>query len=135
MPEGTTEPVNETAEARADEKATTRVAPGEAEPHFTHPGLKWIDDAACKDLELPMYFVEAGHVMPEEARKSCMECPVWEKCLIYSYLANPDGKMISGGYFAGFSLGQRRKLTLGQAIEQGRKVREEYRQERAGALL
>ena len=134
MTEGTPT-VTTDADELTEEQEPVAVAKGEAEPHFTHPGLKWVDEAKCADLDLSRFFVEAGHVMPDEARTACMTCPVWEQCLTYSFLANPDGKMISGGYFASFSLGQRRKLTLGEAIELGRQAREEFRQQREGALL
>ena len=112
-------------EQPAPQPAAPVTPKGEAEPHFRHPGLGWLDQAACDDLEQQQFFVEAGHVMPEKARAACMGCPVWETCLTFSYLGNPDGKMISGGYFAALSLGQRKKMTLGEALEYGRRVRTE----------
>lgn len=112
------------AEEAPDEPV--KVAKGEAEPGYKHPGFKWLDEAACGklDLEQQEFFVDAGHVMAERAKSACMTCTVWQECTIFSYLGAPDGKLISGGYFAGLSLGQRRKMTLGEALAYGREMRE-----------
>jgi hypothetical protein len=97
----------------------TAAGPGEAEHGFRHPGFGWLDRAACADMSQEQFFVNAGHVMDDPARHACLTCPVWRECTIFSYLGSPEGKLIAGGYFAGLSLGQRRKMSLGQALAVG----------------
>lgn len=90
---------------------------------YAHPGFKWLDDIECKDNNLGEFFANAGHVLSEEARSACMKCSVWRECLIFSYMGTPDSKPITGGYFAGFSPGQRKKLELGEAVTLGEQAR------------
>ena len=72
--------------------------------------LGWLDDAACADLAIEDFFVEAGHAISDNTLNVCRRCPVRESCLEHAYEMN-----ISGGYFGGMSPGQRRQLTLDRA--------------------
>lgn len=90
-----------------------------------HPGLDWLQDAACltaagdEDTSpATRFFVEAGRVIDAEVLQTCRTCPVRRECTIHAYLGAPDGTMIGAGYFGGFSLGQRRNMTLRQALDQ-----------------
>ncbi len=75
-------------------------------------GDLWLDDAACKDLPVESFFVQAGHVIDEEVLNVCRECPVRKECLTHAY----DTKLnITGGYFGGMSPGQRRVMSLYEA--------------------
>jgi hypothetical protein len=101
-------------------------APTDAEAleGFAHQGFEWLNDIACKDLEATEFFARAGHVLGDEAKKACLEtCEVWRECTIFSYLGH-GGQLITGGYFAGLSPGQRKKMTLSEALEHGEKLRE-----------
>ena len=93
---------------------------------FRHPGFTWLDESACSDIPLSEYFAKAGHVLSDRARKACMECPVWRECIIFSYLGNPDGKVVIGGYFAALSPGQRKRMNLTEALEAAEQMRAEY---------
>lgn len=73
--------------------------------------LLWLDDIACVDLDVPDYFVEAGHVIEEGAYTVCRGCPVRRDCITHAYERN-----ISGGYFGGLSPGQRRDMSLTEAL-------------------
>ena len=90
-------------------------------------GLEWLDDAACADLDdactaeggsaLGLFFVNAGHVIGAEALDMCQrKCPVRRECVVHAYTGLPGGLPIAGGYMGGFSLGQRKDMTLDQAL-------------------
>ena len=94
----------------------------EPEP-ITHPGLDWLDDAACARLDeddsanpLGLFFVDAGHVISEDTLNLCRACPVRPECVTHFYLGGLEGGAIGGGYGGGFSLGQRKSMTLEQAL-------------------
>lgn len=75
---------------------------------------RWLDDAACADLPIESFFVQAGHVIDQEVLNVCRTCPVREQCLRHAY----DTRLnITGGYFGGMSPGQRRDMTFEQALE------------------
>ena len=74
----------------------------------------WLDDAACADLPVESFFVQAGHVIDEEVLNVCRECPVRLECLRHSY---NERLSITGGYFGGMSPGQRREKSLKEAEE------------------
>ena len=47
------------------------------------PELSWLDDAACRDLELgqlSLFFVEAGRTIAPETKALCRQCPVRREC-------------------------------------------------------
>lgn len=73
----------------------------------------WLDDAACADLPIEAFFVQAGHIIDEEVLNVCRTCPVRIDCLKHAY--NEDLN-VTGGYFGGLSPGQRRELTLEEAL-------------------
>ena len=79
-------------------------------------GDLWLDDAACQDLPVESFFVQAGHVIDEEVLNVCRECPVREDCIKHSYRMS-----ISGGYFGGISPGQRRDMDLQAALRYAKK--------------
>lgn len=77
-------------------------------------GDLWLDDAACRELPVESFFVQAGHVIDEEVLNVCRACPVRSDCLSHAY----DPKLnITGGYFGGMSPGQRRTMPFSQAQE------------------
>lgn len=74
-------------------------------------GLGWLDNTACWDADASMFFVEAGQAIKPEALKMCQGCPVRRECLRHVYL-----NRVGSGYFAGTSPGQRRKMSLDEAL-------------------
>lgn len=77
-------------------------------------GDDWLDKAACAELNINDFFVQAGHVISEKVLDTCRACPVRFECLKHAY----DTKLnITGGYFAGMSPGQRREMSYQEAIE------------------
>ena len=84
------------------------------EPFFSVYSMDWLDDAACQDLDVSDYFVQAGHVIDEEVINICRGCPVRIECIKHSY---NNSLNITGGYFGGLSPGQRREMSLEEAIE------------------
>lgn len=74
--------------------------------------LRWLDDAGCADLQIADFFVDAGHVISDDVLEVCRTCPVRVECITHSY-----DHGISGGYFGGISPGQRRDMTLADALE------------------
>lgn len=75
------------------------------------PDLQWLEDAACAEMGVDDFFVDAGHVITPEALDVCRSCPVRVECLTHSYEQG-----LSAGYFGGVSPGQRRTLTLEEAL-------------------
>lgn len=73
---------------------------------------KWLDDAACADLDNKDFFVDAGHVIEDRVLKTCKRCPVRRECVESAYDRNS-----TGGYFGGLSPGQRRDMTLEEALD------------------
>lgn len=88
-------------------------------------GLEWLRQARCatpdadgNNTNLDLFFVEAGRTISEKALDMCRtQCPVRQECITHSYTRVPDGGMITAGYFGGLSLGQRKSMTLAQALE------------------
>lgn len=77
--------------------------------------MLWLNKAACFDKDVPDFFVEAGHVITEESLNTCRGCPVRRECVIHAYTGGPAGPII-GGYYGGMSPGQRRDMTLEEAL-------------------
>lgn len=106
--------------------ATPAHAPAPAPDEIKHPGFLWLNSAACGELDdaagpdgqdaRSLFFVEAGHVISEETLNVCRGCPVRRECIIHAYLGR-DGEPIAAGYMGGFSTGQRKSMTLIQALE------------------
>lgn len=106
----------------ADPKELTiTTAPDTSSPsddELTHPGFEWLRDAACVDQEegSAPFFVDAGRVIDSEVERVCRTCPVRRECVRHGYLGGQGKSMIGAGYFGGFSLGQRRRMTLREAL-------------------
>jgi hypothetical protein len=83
-------------------------------PTFVEGADDWLDAAACADLPIEAFFVQAGHIIDEEVLNVCRGCPVRVDCIVHSY--NEDLN-VTGGYFGGLSPGQRREFTLEEALE------------------
>jgi hypothetical protein len=83
-------------------------------PLMSVSSMDWLDDAACQELEIADFFVQAGHVISEDVLNVCRACPVRESCLRHAYTASLN---VTGGYFGGLSPGQRRELSLLEALE------------------
>jgi len=73
--------------------------------------LLWLNDAACAEMSIDDFFVEAGHAIDEEVLRVCQGCPVRVDCVKHVY-----SMQVSGGYFGGLSPGQRRERSLDEAI-------------------
>lgn len=100
---------------------------------YHHPGFAWLDRMGCKDRELGEYFAQAGHVLGDEQKDTCMRCPVMVECLVHSYLGGGNGKPLTGGYMATLSPGQRKKYSLSQAMAKVKRDREKYFADRGEA--
>lgn len=71
----------------------------------------WLDETACADMDVPSFFVEAGHTIRPEVLNVCRGCPVRQDCLEHAY-----DQGIAGGYFGGMSPGQRRDIDFEAAL-------------------
>lgn len=92
----------------------------------TRPGLKgvvpsnagsderftWLNDVACERMDIVDFFVPAGHAIAEKTLNVCRGCPVRESCLRHAYDVG-----IFNGYFGGLSPGQRRSMTVDEAVD------------------
>lgn len=72
---------------------------------------EWLDDAKCKNLDINDFFVEAGHVIEDTILNTCRSCPVRRQCITHAY-----SRDYRGGYFGGLSPGQRREMSLEEAL-------------------
>lgn len=86
--------------------------------------LEWMSRANCapnNDEEAEkfhsMFFVDAGRTISAEALDLCRTCPVRQECINHAYTGGPDGTMIPAGYFGGLSLGQRKSMSLVDALD------------------
>lgn len=77
-------------------------------------GDTWLDDAACRDLDINDFFVQAGHIISEDVLNVCRACPVRRDCVRHSY---DESLNVTGGYFGGLSPGQRREMGLVEALD------------------
>lgn len=71
----------------------------------------WLDQSACDSMDIDDFFVEAGHTISSDTVNVCRGCPVRAACVTHAY-----ERRISGGYFGGMSPGQRRELSLAEAL-------------------
>jgi Transcription factor WhiB len=74
--------------------------------------LSWVLKAECRDFEISQMFVSAGHVIDPAVREACRRCEVRRECLVHAY-----AQRRSSGYFGGMSPGQRRDISLSDALE------------------
>lgn len=72
--------------------------------------LEWLADAACRDMNVDDFFVEAGRTIDTSVLDVCRRCPVRRDCLDYAY-----DRDFTSGYFGGMSPGQRRTMSHKQA--------------------
>ena len=102
-----------------------KIEPKDTSSGLAHPGFEWLSSGACcaggdesGGMErLTPYFVDAGRVIGASVQSICKtKCPVRRECIIHAYLGGPEGTMIGAGYFGGFSLGERRSMTLAEAL-------------------
>ena len=84
------------------------------QPFFSVYSMDWLDRASCKDLNVDDFFVQAGHVIDENIINICRTCPVRIDCIKHAYNSSLN---ITGGYFGGLSPGQRREMSLEEAID------------------
>lgn len=73
--------------------------------------VEWVERAACANMRVDVFFVEAGRVIDPAVLAICEGCPVRRECLTYAY-----EREFTSGYFGGFSPGQRKDLTLAEAL-------------------
>ena len=74
--------------------------------------LRWVERAACHDLDVSDFFVDAGHVISSKVRERCQTCPVRQQCVTRAYTLG-----YTSGYFGGISPGERRNRTLQEALQ------------------
>ncbi|MCP4792360.1 MAG: hypothetical protein GY882_03415 [Actinomycetia bacterium] len=86
----------------------------------------WVQDANCAGGRLNDFFVEAGRVASNSVQQLCKKCPVREECVIDTY----SSEFASGGYRAGFSPSQRRRLPLAKVLDVIRRESNIYRKTR-----
>lgn len=74
----------------------------------SHP-MAWADDAACRDLDPDLFYIEGGAAIAPEVAAACRTCPVHTDCHTWAL------RRERFGYWAGTSERARRKLrrTLG----------------------
>jgi WhiB family transcriptional regulator, redox-sensing transcriptional regulator len=77
-----------------------------------HDGLKWLDYAACSDMDLDDFFVAAGHTITPETLQVCRSCPVRRACVEHAYTRGIDA-----GYLGGMSPSQRAQMTMLEALD------------------
>jgi WhiB family transcriptional regulator, redox-sensing transcriptional regulator len=73
--------------------------------------MNWLDDAACQDMAINDFFVDAGRTISAEVLDVCRACPVRVDCLKHAYRRG-----LTAGYFGGTSPGQRRTMSVDEAV-------------------
>lgn len=63
----------------------------------------WLGQAACKGMDINLFFPEEGHSVAPEARAACERCPVTAECLEWAI------KYEQHGYFGKMSAQQRHR--------------------------
>lgn len=76
------------------------LSPGFVPPKnlITGKEVSWVKDAACKDMDLSVFFPETGQTIPPETREICFQCPVRTDCYIYAEKNYIDDHGVFGGY-------------------------------------
>lgn len=77
-----------------------QLAPGFVPPKnlLTAKEVAWSDKAACKGMDVSLFFPENGQNIPPEVRQICIECPVRNECYIYAEKNYIDDHGLFGGY-------------------------------------
>jgi WhiB family redox-sensing transcriptional regulator len=73
-----------------------------AEPIYGND-VNWMSKAACKGMDVNMFFSPDGVNIPSEVRTLCDACPVNTQCYVYA-----ERYYIDDGTFGGLSPSQRR---------------------------
>jgi phage-related protein len=76
------------------------LAPGFVPPKrvMTGQDVKWVDKAACKGVDVSLFFPEDGQNISKEIREMCSGCPVKMSCYIYAEQNHLDNFGVFGGY-------------------------------------
>jgi WhiB family transcriptional regulator, redox-sensing transcriptional regulator len=79
----------------------------------------WVEDAACKGMDVNLFFPELGksHISEKVVKPICNSCPVQQSCLNYA-LKND----LNNGYYGGLSGKQRRIIKSKRRAERLNKV-------------
>lgn len=83
----------------------------ERETHQVLTDLSWLTRCHCSQLPVDEFFVATSRVISEEALHVARTCPARREEVIFAY-----GRDIRVGYFGGVSPGQRRAMTLPEAL-------------------
>lgn len=65
---------------------------------MTGEDVKWVDEAACKGVDVSLFFPEDGQNISKEIREMCNGCPVKMDCYIYAEQNHLDNFGVFGGY-------------------------------------
>ena len=78
--------------------------------------LSWLRDAQCgvEEMDESDFFVRAGHTIKPDVVRVCKECPVRLECVDHAYQSDPP--MLTSGYYAGMSPGERKRFDRDEAI-------------------
>lgn len=71
---------------------------------LTRADVQWMDFALCAEVDGELFFPEVG-IVPREARRVCLACPVRPDCLEYAL----DNRILHG-VFGGLSERERRSI-------------------------
>lgn len=76
------------------------LAPGFVPPKRVMIGqdVKWVNEAACKGVDVSLFFPEDGQNISKEIREMCNGCPVKMDCYIYAEQNHIDNFGVFGGY-------------------------------------
>lgn len=76
----------------------------------------WVSLAACAGTPVEDFFVAAGRSVSASVLARCKSCPVRRECVEHAYIGGVDDKPLKFGFFGGFSPGERKKLSLSEAL-------------------
>jgi len=76
----------------------------------------WLPQAACAGMDLTDFFTGPGCAARTDVIATCRRCPVRRECLVHAYTRGVNERGIDSGYFGGLSAGQRKKLSLEEAL-------------------
>lgn len=84
----------------------------EAEKRLVSSDLSWLDACTCSQFALNEFFVAAGQTIDPDVLEAARRCPARRQEIIFAY-----GRDVRAGYFGALSPGQRRTMTLEQALK------------------
>lgn len=70
--------------------------------------MNWFEKAACKGMDVNLFFPERGKPVPDIVRETCAGCPVQQECLKYGL-----SQSLQIGIFGGMSGRQRDTILYG----------------------